>query len=283
MSQTDPDFYVNKPLLRRAFDRAAASYDEAAVLQHEVAMRLTERLDYMKLSPQVILDAGSGTGFCTLALAQRYPEANIIALDLAEKMLQQARSKVTHSAQVKYLAGDVEQLALADQSVDLIVSNLTLQWCNDYQAAYQEFRRILRPGGCLLFTTFGTETLKELRHCWHQVDEVEHINSFIDMHHIGDTLLQAGFTDPVMDMEAITMTYSSVTKVMQDLKNIGAQNVLNGRRRTLTGKSRLAKVTELYEQFRADDVLPVSYEIIYGNAWVGEQPAGDTVVQVKFE
>ena len=267
---SEPDFYVNKSLSRRSFEQAAKAYDEAAILQREVATRLVERLDYMLIEPSVVLDAGVGTGYCTLDLVQRYPNAQVIALDIAQAMLEQTRSKLPLNKSVNYLACDVEKIALADNSVDLVISSLTVQWCNDYLKAFSELKRVLKPGGCILFTSFGPDALKELRHCWYKVDSDQHVNSFIDMHHIGDALLQAGFENPVMDNETITITYKDVYQIMRDLKTIGAHNVLNGRRHSLTGKNRLQAMIAEYETFRNDGVLPMSYEIVYGHAWIAD-------------
>lgn len=276
---SDPDFYVDKTLSRRAFEKAAKVYDEAAVLQREVATRLVERLDYMLIKPTTILDAGAGTGFCTLDLVKRYPKAQVVALDIAPAMLQQIKQKSNNNSRISYLSSDVEAIALADNSVDLIVSSLTVQWCNDYLKAFEEFKRILKPGGCILFTSFGPNALKELRHCWYKVDNDHHVNSFIDMHHVGDALMQVGFADPVMDNEIITVTYNDVYKIMRDLKAIGAHNVLKGRRHSLTGKKRLQAMVAEYETFRNDGVLPMSYEIVYGHAWAAEAES----VNVNFE
>lgn len=267
---SDPDFYVNKSLSRRSFEQAAKEYDDAAILQREVATRLVERLDYMLIEPSIILDVGVGTGYCTLDLVQRYPNSQVIGLDIAQAMLEQTRSKLSSNKNVNYLACDVEKMALADNSVDLVISSLTVQWCNDYLKAFSELKRVLKPGGCILFTSFGPDALKELRHCWYKVDSDNHVNSFIDMHHIGDALLQAGFENPVMDNETITITYKDVYQIMRDLKTIGAHNVLNGRRHSLTGKNRLQAMIAEYETFRADGVLPMSYEIVYGHAWIAD-------------
>lgn len=276
---SEPDFYVNKSLSRRSFEQAAQAYDEAAILQREVATRLVERLDYMLIEPSVVLDAGVGTGYCTLDLVQRYPNAQVIALDIAQAMLEQTRSKLPLNKSVNYLACDVEKIALADNSVDLVISSLTVQWSNDYLKAFSELKRVLKPGGCILFTSFGPDALKELRHCWYKVDSDQHVNSFIDMHHIGDALLQAGFENPVMDNETITITYKDVYQIMRDLKTIGAHNVLNGRRHSLTGKNRLQAMIAEYETFRNDGVLPMSYEIVYGHAWIADAEK----VNVQFD
>jgi len=286
----------NKPLdiaeidrfaMRTAFEKAATSYDAAAVLQQEVANRLVERMDYMSMKPVSILDAGAGTGFISQRLASRYPKAKITGLDLAFNMLKQAKSKRSlkqrWNKQFNYINAEVENIPLADASVNLVISGLTLQWCQDLTKVFKEFRRILAPDGLLLFSTFGPDTLKELRQSWAKVDELAHVNAFTDMHDVGDALMQSGFADPVMDMEMLTMTYEDVKTVMRDLKQIGAHNVMQGRSHTMTGKNKLKNMMHAYEQFRDDGLLPVSYEIVYGHAWVPEEKNIDSAVVVPFQ
>ncbi len=264
--------------VRRSFEQAACAYDEAAVLQREVGDRLLERLDYIRFSPKRILDLGAGTGYCQQALIQRYPDTEVHALDLAEGMLQQARKKIGWLRRLKrrdhFVCADVNALPYASESMDMIVSNLTLQWCPDLLAVFSECQRLLKPGGMLLFTNFGPDTLKELRHCWAKVDAHTHVNQFADMHDVGDALLQSGFSDPVVDMEMITVTYDDVRSIMQDLKQIGAHNVTHGRARGLTGKGRLQQLQQAYEDYRQQGRLPVSHEVIYGLAWRSENAPG---------
>ncbi len=284
-------YHLDKQRVRAAFDRAAADYDSAAVLQREIADRLLERLDYIRLSPNTIVDLGAGTGYCTSALAQRYKSSRVVALDLAPNMLRAARRNAGLLARWRgrhgYVCGDAECLPLADHSVDLIFSNLTLQWVNDLDRAYNEFRRVLRPGGLLLFSTFGPDTLKELRACWAEADGATHVSAFIDMHDIGDALLRARFADPVMDCERLTLTYRDVRTLMHDLKIIGAHNATAGRSRGLTGKTRLQRMLQAYERYRSDGVLPATYEVAYGHAWTPLGPAPqqqiDGVVKVPVE
>lgn len=268
----------DKRQMRRAFDRAAPDYDAAAVLQREVGQRLLERLDLIRFTPQRILDAGCGTGLCLPGLRQRYPKASITALDIAEGMLRTARGRQGLWQRLRkstgFVCGDVERLPLRDESVDLIFSNLTFQWCVDLPAMFAELRRVLRPGGLLLFTSFGPDTLHELRDSWAQVDDRPHVNVFPDMHHVGDWLLQTPFADPVTDVERITLTYDDVFAIMRDLKTIGAHNVLAGRARGLTGKSRIAALREAYETWRRDGRLPVTYEVVFGHAWKAAQTSG---------
>ena len=264
----------DKRQVRRSFERAARTYDEAAVLQHEVCRRMDERLDLIKLQPAVILDAGCGTGNALLALRARYPQARVVALDLALTMLQQARKR-TADAWWKSLfrqppggvCADIEHLPLASGSVDLVWSNLALQWMNDPDQAFAEFHRVLAPGGLLMFSTFGPDTLKELRAAYSGVDRHTHVSRFIDLHDIGDVLVKRGFADPVMDMEPFTLTYSDVRALMRDLKAIGAHNATRERPPGLTGRARLAAVTAAYEPLRRDGNLPATFEVVYGHAW----------------
>lgn len=264
---------IDKRATRRAFERAATSYDEAAVLQREIGTRMLERLDYVRLRPATILELGCGTGQGIDSLAKRWRQSRIIALDLAEAMLQRARRRGTWLNRPRPLCADLEALPLADDSVDLVISNATLQWAGDLARAFAELRRVLRPEGLLMFTTFGPDTLIELRRAWAAADggAHAHVSPFLDMHDIGDALVRAGFADPVMDAERITMTYASVRDLMRDLKAIGGRNALHERPRALTGRATLAAMEAAYEQERRDGRLPSTWEVVYGQAWM---PAG---------
>lgn len=269
------EFLIDKRLARKSFSRAAASYDEAAVLQREVARRMLERLQYVKFTPEKILDAGSGTGYGRTLLRQCYRDAFVIELDFALPMLQVSshvpwltrlvtRLRASRVAQV---AGDVERLPLADSSVAMIWSNMTFQWCNELDVTFKEMRRVLQPGGLMLFSTFGPDTLKELRSAFATVDGQTHVNRFIDMHDIGDALVRTGFGTPVMDVEHFTLTYPDLRALMRDLKALGAHNVTQGRRRGLLGRATWRRLQEAYERFRVDALLPATYEVVYGHAW----------------
>lgn len=268
---------IDKEWIGKSFGRAASSYEEVAVLQKEVATRLIERLELVQLKPELILDVGSGTGFCSRLLEKRYKKTNIVSLDLSHAMLSHTRKKEgflkRFNSPHKYICGDAERLPLADDSVDLIVSSLALQWC-DLESAFAGFRRVLKPGGLLMFSTMGPDTLKELRRAWAKADGYAHVSAFIDMHDVGDALMRAGFSDPVMDVETITVTYPTVKRLMLDLKAIGSRNALEGRSKGLMGKDRLKKMIEAYEQLRKDGVLPASYEVVYGHAWIPDNING---------
>ncbi|MBI5438511.1 MAG: malonyl-ACP O-methyltransferase BioC [Nitrosomonadales bacterium] len=267
------DFLIDKRRMRRAFNRAAAGYDAAAVLQREVCARMLERLDYIKLQPARILDAGSGTGWGTRQLAEKYPAAQIASLDIAIGMLQTARShsgwwqKLFGGARQMQVCGDIEALPLAANSVEMAWSNLVMQWCNDLPKAFGELHRALKTDGLLMFSTFGPDTLKELRRAFGGVDRHNHLNRFADMHDIGDMLSHSGFAEPVMDMECITLTYEDVRGVLYDLKRIGAHNATAGRGQGLMGKNAWSRLVGNYEQSRLNGKLPATYEVIYGHAW----------------
>jgi len=267
MTESDNKSLIDKRLARRAFEKAAGTYDEAAVLQNEIGDRLMERLDYIRLQPRRILDLGAGTGMFTRALMKRYRKADVVALDIAQPMLHCVKRRAGWLRKPGCVCGDSETLPFADDSFDFIFSNLMLQWCTDLEATFIELRRVLSPGGLLMFTTFGPDTLMELRASWEAVDGYTHVNSFIDLHDVGDSLLHTKWAEPVMDSERITVTYRELRGLMQDLKHIGAHNVTSGRPRGLTGKRHLQQLVEAYEPFREDGVLPASYEVVYGHAW----------------
>ena len=200
------EFHLDKQAIAASFSKAATSYDASAFLQQEVGRRLLERLDYVKLTPERIVDLGCGTGFMTRALEARYKKARILGLDLAHGMAAHAKAQTGWRSRQSFAVGDAERLPLPDASVDLILSNLTIQWCGDLDAVFREAKRVLKPGGLFMFTTLGPDTLKELRAAWRVVDGYTHVNAFMDMHDIGDGLVRAKLADPVMDVEHLTLT-----------------------------------------------------------------------------
>ncbi len=268
------EYTLDKKQLRAAFERASASYDQAAVLQREISNRMLARLEYIKYRPDVIIDAGSGTGYGSQQLAKRYPASHLIAVDIAWAMLSHARPNTAWwqrllplQQRADYVCADIEQIPFKNESAGMIWSNLALQWCNDLEHTFAEMHRILRTDGLLMFSTFGPDTLKELRQSFAQADNFSHVNRFIDMHDIGDLLVHNGFSTPVMDMEYITLTYSDVIGVMRDLKAIGAHNVLQGRQQGLMGKNKWQQAIAAYEKLRRDGKLPATFEVVYGHAW----------------
>ena len=258
---------IDKPAARRAFERAAAGYDSVAVLQKEMATRLLERLSYVRQAPRTILDLGAGTGLAVDDLQRRYRQARVLALDFAFPMLRLARRRGSLLRRPTCLCADAEALPLAEGSIDFIFSNATLQWCNDLDRTFVELRRVLAPGGLLMFTTFGPDTLRELRAAWAQADGHGHVSPFLDMHDVGDALVRAGFEGPVMDAEQLTLTYQDLGGLMNDLRGLGARNATRERLRGLTGKSRWTAMRAAYEAHRHEGRLPATYEVVYGHAW----------------
>lgn len=280
MSDTTPqhDIYsIDKSRVRDSFDRAAETYDAAAVLQKFVRTEMLSRLDLVAMQPTRILDAGCGTGHASAALMKKYPKAELVSLDLALGMLRKTQSvnaslanrikRVFGQAQQNLLCADIEQLPLADASVDMIFSNLAIQWCNDLDAAFAGIHRVLRTDGLLTFSTLGPDTLKELRAASKTDAARVSVSRFFDMHDIGDALVRAGFSAPVLDVERVVLTYENAIDVMRDLKAIGAHNAADGRGRGLQGRNFLKKITANYEQFRREDKLPATFEVVYGHAW----------------
>lgn len=256
----------NKYHIAKSFNKISANYDDVSILQEEVAQRLVERLNYINLNPNIIVELGAGTGYCTQLIQNRYPKANIIAIDIADKMLHYVNQRSLNN--VDTICADAYQLPLNDNSVDLIISNMMLPWCDELVSLFQECHRVLSPEKLLLFATVGPDTLKELRLSWAEVDNYQHVNSFIDMHDIGDALIQAQFQDPVMDVENIQLIYPNPGLILKDLKMMGSQNLNTNKRCSLMNQTNISKLKSSYSKYQIDsDQYPVSCEIIYGHAW----------------
>ena len=261
--------HIEKYRIQKHFDAKAELYESSAILQREVCDRMLERLNLVKMEPQCIVDVGAGTGWGVKGLMKHYGSAQVIALDLSVAMLNKSKKKGSWFRKPKLVCGDAESLALADSSVDIVFSSLMLQWC-DAEKVFQEFYRILKPGGLLMFSSFGPDTLKELRHSWKQVDDKIHVNEFVDMHDLGDALLMNKFAEPVMDMDVMTLTYQNAKDVMMDLKNIGANTPVKNSSHGLVTPRKLQRVLDAYEGFRVEAVVPATYEVVYGHAWKSE-------------
>jgi malonyl-CoA O-methyltransferase len=274
---------------RRRFERAAATYGEVAVLAREVEKRMAERLQYVRNDPMRVLDAGCGPGAGLELLRARYPKAGLIGLDIAPAMTRSARRAATLASRAReYLAGarrnhlcaDLAHLPLAPESVGMVWSNLAIAWAADPVATLSELARVLELQGLLMFSTYGPDTLKELRAAFAAVDEREHVHRFIDMHDLGDMLVSAGFMDPVMDMEILTLSYADVAGLARDLRLSGQSNVETRRLRGLMTPRAWAKMTARYDLLRRDGRLPATFEIVYGHAWKGTPRPGKGGTQV---
>ena len=267
-------FQKDKRRIAANFSRAAAGYDGVAQFQQAVGERLLESLPVMNISPAWLADLGSGTGRVAGALLGRYPGCKGIQIDLAAEMLRQARPRWPwQRTRGIWVCADAEFLPVRDASIDLIASNLMLQWCNEPGRVLEEAYRALRPGGLLLFSTLGTDTLRELRESWSAVDAGVHVNAFTDIHGLGTALASIGFSGPVLETEKFTLTYTDGMALMRDLKRLGTGNTNSGRARTLTGRGRLGGMLQYYERYREGGKLPATYEVIYAHAWRPEAPA----------
>lgn len=264
--------------IRRHFGQAAAGFDDVAVLAREAGKRLFESLDYLDdRQPEVILEVGCGTGHNAALLKKRWPRARVIALDSALPMLRQAKAQAGWWKPFQRVAGDAAQLPLADASVDLLVSNLCLPFVNDLADTLAGFRRVLKPDGLLLCSTYGSETLGELDYAFAQADTLPHVHPFAPIASFGDALMRAGFRDPVIDRDLFTLTYPDLPALMAELRALGYANARSDRRRTLTGRARFADATRAYEALRqADGRLPSSWEVLYAHAWA---PAAGTPIR----
>lgn len=263
---SDP-YRLDRARLRRAFGRAAAGYDVAAVLQARVRGELLERLDLVRLDPSVVVDLGAGTGHAAMALKRRYRTARVVAVDLSPAMLAEAARRQTFLRRFHRVCADAAALPLPEASVDLVFSNLVLHWCDEPDAVFAECRRVLRPGGLFTFTTFGPDTLLELRDAWAAADERVHVNRLIDMHDLGDGLVRAGLADPVLDVERYTLTYATLRDLASDLRATGSINANAGRPRGLTGRQALGRVNAAYDSLRSGGRLPATCEVVFGHAW----------------
>jgi malonyl-CoA O-methyltransferase len=255
--------------VRRAFGRAARGYSQAAVLQREVESRLLEQLQYLDdRVPTTVLDLGSGPGSASAALKARWGrKCRVLALDLALPMLREVRAKSRFWRPIHAVQADARALPLADGSLDLVFSNLCLQWVDDLPRALSELRRVLREGGLLVFSTFGPDTLIELREAYARAGIPPPLSPFAAIQQVGDALVAQGFKNPVLERDCFTLTYPDTTALMRDLKAIGATDARVDRPRGLGGRGRHRAVAAAYEPLRREGRLPSTWEVISAMAW----------------
>jgi len=291
-------FSLDPAQVRRAFERAAAAGGDAAVLQREVERRMFERLDYIRLRPHRVLDSGCGVGHGLKLLRRRYPEADFLGVDFApgvlgeakreESLFERARRlvrRLVSGSGRSYLCADFARLPLRAASVDMVWSNLALAWAGDPLAALREVHRVLIAGGLLMFSSYGPDTLKELKAAFGAGSAARHVHSFIDMHDLGDMLVASGFAAPVMDMEVITLTYSEVPALLRDLKASGETYAARDRQRGLMGRRAWERMLASYERERKEGRLPATIEVIYGHAWKSEPRVtvdGRRIIEVEL-
>jgi len=254
-------YQVNKQRVAESFSKAAPHYDAAADLQREIGDQLFAKLTTIKKhQPKIVLDLGCGTGAYSQKLAQQFPSAQIIGLDIASGMLQVAKDK---NPLLSGVCADAEALPFKDRSIDLIFSNLAIQWCQCYEQLFSELQRVLISGGLCFISTFQQGTLRELKTAWQAVDDCVHVNEFSYTEKLREMTLEAGLSSIDVQHQSLVKYYAGVKQLTQELKDIGAHNMNHGRPSGLTGKRKLHQLLEAYEKFRINDQLPAHYEIIY--------------------
>ncbi|HXZ07626.1 MAG TPA: methyltransferase domain-containing protein [Paraburkholderia sp.] len=280
--------------LRRIFDRRAANFDDVAFLPREIAQRMRERLEYIKVSPASVLDAGCGAGDDLPLLRERFPEAPVYGTDLSRAMLARAMhhdagdtswrrflpasiGKALGARGPRFAQADFSALPFAHGAFEFIWSNLALHWHSRPDLVFPEWQRVLKVNGLLMFSTLGPDTLKELRGAWAEVEAAHgvasrpHVIDFVDMHDLGDMLVESGFEIPVMDQETLTITYKSPESLLADVRRWGAYPFARDGRETAAGSNprrmHKALLAALEARRRVDGTIPLTFEVIYGHAW----------------
>lgn len=254
---------ADKRLIAASFSRAAESYDGVAALQREVGLDLLQDVLRKQVSPNTVLDLGCGTGHFCNHLARNFRNAHLLGLDLSLGMLRKTRE---NSGLSRLICADANALPLRDESVDLIFSNLALQWCDDLPAVFKGLKRVLKPQGYFFFSSFGPETLSELRAAWKKVDDYAHVNAFQSVDFHIESLIQAGFSEFIVSSGVKTLCYPSVDALMHELKRLGAHNVNLNRPKSLMGKAAMQKMREAYADAMVDGNIRAGFEMVVGYA-----------------
>ncbi|MFI3197812.1 MAG: malonyl-ACP O-methyltransferase BioC [Methylococcaceae bacterium] len=252
---------LDKARIKRSFAAASDTYDSVAELQRTVGRELLQAIDTTHLTG-TLLDLGCGTGFLTGELLARSRYESMIALDIALPMLQAAQGKLVDQPNINYICADAEHLPLGGQRIDAVLSNLALQWCRNLDAVFTDIKRVLKPEGQLVFSTFGPQTLHELKSAWATVDHYSHVNEFYSEAQLKHFLLQAGFKNSQVKSTVYISRYQSVWTLMQELKHLGAQHVVAGRNKKLTTQTAMQKMITAYETQKVSDQIPATFEVI---------------------
>lgn len=287
--------------VQRLFENTSRC-DPSQFLRREIASRMYERLSLIKILPERVLDAGCGEGDDLKVLAQTFPSAELLGMDISPAMLRQAQNRgqgsnslvrdllrrakqtLLKSSSIKCACADFSELPLPHASVNMLWSNLALHWHPQPHKVIREWARVLRTEGLLMFSAFGPDTLLQLREAYSSIGLAPPVLPFVDLHDYGDMLVEAGFADPVMDMEKLNITYSSADKLLADVRALGG-NPLSERRTGLVGRQRWNELRRaLEQQKRVNEQISLTVEVIYGHAFL-PQPrktrAGESIIQFK--
>ncbi len=256
----------------RRIERAATLFGNADFVHRQALEGLIERLSPVVMQPVQILDLGAGNGRSSRTLAKSFRKSRVISLDLSAAMLRIARAEKPFFSKLSELRGDAYQLPLREGSIDFVCANLLLPWIDDLPNCLGEIARVLKKGGVFAFATLGPDSFAEIRSAWSEVDSFAHIRVFPDMHDVGDALMKNGLSNPVLDVDHLTVTYQDTAALYRDLTATGARNCLQERQQSITGKSRFRHMENALHARGQDGVLPVTLELVYGHAWGSGPP-----------
>ena len=267
MTQSSDQHLLNPRDVRRRFERAATGFDDADFVHSVTRNGLLTRLEPLTVEADVVVDLGSATSAALRALKKRFAGAHVVSVDVAHRMLLEGRAKKSWWAKAAYVQASAVAMPFPDQSVDVIFANMLLPWIDEPTPVFSEIARVLRKGGVFTFATLGPDSLQEISRAWRRVDEYAHVNRFMDMHNLGDGLVRAGLSDPVLDVDRLTVSYRSASKIFADLTAAGGRNTLQRRVRSLTSKGRFAAMVAELEDAASNGDITLGLELVYGHCW----------------
>jgi malonyl-CoA O-methyltransferase len=258
---------LNRQHIRRRFERAAATFDESDFVHAVTRDGLLARLEPLLVEAETVIDLGAATGTATRALEKRFKGARVVSIDIAHSMLKRAREKRPWLSKAAFAQASADALPFPNESIDVIFSNLLLPWADDPALIFSEIARVLRKGGVFAFATLGPDSLREVGRAWASVDDNAHVNRFLDMHDLGDGLVNAGLRDPVLDVDRLSVSYKNSARLFADLTAVGARNTLNRRAHSLTGKQRYGAMVAALEDTAIEGNLTLDLELVFGHCW----------------
>ena len=228
---------------------------------------LLSRLQPLIVDAKTVVDLGSATSSAQRALAKRFGRVHVVCVDVARNMLRRGRAKQSWLAKGSFVQANANKLPFADQSIDVIFANMLLPWVDDPAAVFGEVARVLRKGGIFAFATLGPDSLQEISRAWARVGGSCHVHHFMDMHNLGDGLVQARLGDPVLDVDRLVISYEKSSRLFADLTAVGGRNSLTARCPSLTGKQRFAAMVAELEGASPDGKIHLDLELVYGHCW----------------